>query len=81
MDDDANNRGFPGWRILKELLPKKNPRGPGIGDPVPTDPVPPNRKLLRIRFSSPIFPAKTVVPDGFPGRRAAALDPVPVPPL
>jgi hypothetical protein len=25
--------------------------------------------------------AQTVVPDGFPGRRAAALDPVPVPPL
>ena len=36
---------------------------------------------LYLRLLWRMFPAQTSVPDGFPGRRAAALDPDPVPPL
>jgi len=40
----------------------------------------PTRKTLRINLFHNTFPTQTSVPDGFLGLRAAALDPVSVPP-
>jgi len=67
-DDVANNCPLPNRWVLKELPLWGVPQRPEIGDAAP-----PHRRLLRKNFVSPTFPAETVVLDGFPGPRAAAV--------